>query len=644
MVRVLALRWTRSAALVCAVLAPTLAYGVQFAADVTVGTVSVQLKRVNTISGSQNANPLFGTYAPGDSSRLYLIQQGTVDANPDIQAKLLYINPSVVDSPVNTLVDLSVKLPGFVDITHFEKGLLAVAFHPDFNNPAKPGYLKFYTYTTENYAASAAAYGATLDYKHPETAASLPIPPNPLPQNWINNVNTLREWTANSTTPTDATPSRVLMRIADPQNQHNGGTLAFSPVDCYMYWSLGDGGGNSSTSPEFDASKGGINSTTDGHTNMVVNGATILPHGNSQDRTVPLGKFLRINPLADVGDAHDPNAAPSANGQYQIPKDNPFTMESNIDPNTMAPYPDWNPAWVDEIYAYGVRNPYRFSIDRGDGGANLDRGKIYLADPGWDDREEIDIIEKGKNYGWVIREGTQNMAGTFAGTANEIPSYTAPVNPVTGLPDTLTDPIAEYHESVGHAIIGGFVSRQSSTNGLFGKYVFGDYQSPLSSPSGNAMLFYFDTNEVKAVDAPYRIFRLGISGSPGLPSGVDLLGMGEGANGAIYAMFDNGQIYELVPQAIALPGDYDNNHVVDAADYALWRKNVGTDNILVNDATGGTIGDDQYNQWRANFGKTIATGGTGAALVPEPSFASLLLIAASAGVLAARLGGRRVSR
>ena len=99
--------------------------------------------------------------------------------------------------------------------------------------------------------------------------------------------------------------------------------------------------------------------------------------------------------------------------------------------------------------------------------------------------------------------------------------------PHTGLPDTLTDPIAEYHESVGVAIIGGFVSRQSSTNGLFGKYVFGDWQSPLSTPSGTGMLFYFDTNEVKNPGEPHTIYRLGISGSPALPS-ADLLGLGRG--------------------------------------------------------------------------------------------------------------------
>ncbi len=641
MVRDQALRWMRLAAFVGAVLAPKFAQGVQVAADVTVGTVSVQLKRVNTItqtSGAANTNLLFGTAAPGDSTRLYLIQQGTTDGSPDTQGKVLHINPSVVDGSVSTLIDFNVKLPGMLDTTHFEKGLLAVAFHPDFNNPIKPGYLKFYTYSTENYAASAAAYGATLDYKHPETAAFLPIPGS-LPQNWINNVNTLREWTANSTTPTDATPSRVLMRIADPQNQHNGGTLAFSPVDGYLYWSLGDGGGNSSSSPEFDSSKGGINSTTDGHTNMVVMGATTLPHGNAQDRTTPLGKFLRINPLS-AAMAPDPNATPK--GEYQIPNDNPFTMESNIDPGTMAPYPDWSSAWVDEIYAYGIRNPYRYSFDRGDGGANLDRGKLYLADPGWDNREEIDLIEKGKNYGWVIREGTDPMAGTFAGTANEIPVYTAPVNAHTGLPDTLTDPIAEFDESVGHAIIGGFVSRLSSTNGLFGKYVFGDYQSPLTSPALNGMLFYLDTNEVKAPNTPYRIYRLGISGLPAPPE-ADLLGLGEGANGAIYAMFDNGQIYELVPQAIPLPGDYNNDHVVNAADYVLWRDNVGTNNVLLNDAIGGMIDDDQYNQWRANFGNSIATGGIGAVLVPEPSALPLVFAAVVASLLATRGGRRRYS-
>lgn len=640
------LKRLRLAALIGATFAPTNSYGVQTDANITTGTVNVQLRLVKTVtqtSGNANTNLLFGTNAPGDGSRLYMIQQGTTDGTPDTNGKILYLNPSLSDPPVSTLVDFNAKLPGMLDMTHFEKGLLAIAFHPDFNNPAAPGYLKLYTYSTENYAASAAAYGATLDYRHPETAASLPIP-GTLPQNWINNVNTLREWTANSTTPTDATPSRVLMRIADPQNQHNGGTLAFSPNDGYLYWTLGDGGGNSSTSPEFDSSKGGINSTTDGHTNMTIVGPTIYPHGNAQDRTIPLGKMLRINPLS-AAMAPDPNANPSANGQYQIPKDNPFTMESNINPSTMVPYVDWNAAWADEIYAYGLRNSYRYSFDRGSGPGDPQRGRLILADAGWNNREEIDFIDKGKNYGWIIREGTDPMAGTFAGSGNEIPSYTAPINPQTGLPDTLVDPIGEYDDTVGTAVIGGFISRQSSTNNLWGKYVFGDYQSPLHrvNTSNFGLLLYIDTNEVTAANAPYTVRRLAVTGGTPVPD-ASLLGFGEGPNGAIYAMFDNGQIYELLAQSIALPGDYDNNQAVNAADYIVWRENVGTNNILLNDAIGGTIDDDQYNQWRSNFGRSIATGGTGSGLVPEPGTASLLAMTAVICLIAFRNGAQQFIR
>jgi hypothetical protein len=611
----------RLAALVSSLLAPTDVCGIQTSANLTTGTVSVRLKLVNTISGSTNANPLYGTYAPGDT-KLFLIQQGTNIPATDIPGRVLYINPSVVGGAVGTLLDFDVQLPGFLDITHAEKGLLGVAFHPDFNNPVKPGYLKFYSYSCENYSA----HGA-VDFIHPETAGN--------PATLVNNVNTLREWTANSTTPTSATPSRVVLRIADPQRQHNGGTIAFSPVDGYLYWGVGDGGGNSSDSPDFDNSAGGIASTTDGHTNSVTVGPIKLPHGNGQDRTNPHGSILRINPLS-AATAPDANATPSANIQYQIPNDNPFTMQSNINPATMAAYVNWDPNWVDEIYAYGIRNPYRFALDRGDGAANADRGKLYLADAGYDKREEIDLILPGRNYGWVMREGTLSMGGV-----DGVPTdYTAPVNAVTGLPDTLTDPIAEHDDTISNANIGGFVSRQASTNSLFGKYVFGGYQSGLQG--GNGILLYFDTNEVKNPNDPYTIRRLGITGSPALPSS-SLLGFGEGANGAIYAMFDNGQIYELVPQAIPLPGDYNNNHVVDAADYVLWRENAGTNNILLNDAVGGMIDDDQYNQWRANFGNSIATGGFGAVLVPEPGVLPLLFASAVAGLLATRGSRRRSS-
>jgi glucose/arabinose dehydrogenase len=594
-------------AILCAGMRDSPASAYQTAANLAIGPVSVELRRVNTILGSQNANPLYGTSAPGDT-KLFLVQQGTVDANPDLPGKILYIDPSVVDGPVGTLLDFNAQLPGVLDISHFEKGLLGLAFHPDFNNPAKPGYLKLYTYSNENRTAHGPDPFGNPDFIHPETAGAATR---------VNNLAVLREWTANSTTPTSATPSRVILKIADPQNQHNGGTIAFSPADGYLYWALGDGGGNSSNSPDF---VGTINSSTDGHTNSVMSNGQLLPHGNGQDRSNPLGSILRINPLP-AADALDPNATPSANGQYQIPIGNPFTRDSNIDPNTNMPYPAWDPAWVDEIYAYGLRNPYRFSFDAGAHAEDPKRGTLYLADAGYNDREEIDLITAGANYGWVIREGTDTMQGQQG-----IPAYTAPTNAQTGLPDTLVDPVAEYHESIGIAIVGGFVYRGATATTLAGKYIFGDWQSPLSTQSGNGLLLYFDTSETKNPDDPFTIHRLNIGSRGAAMPNADLLGFGQGAGGEIYAMFDNGQIYELRPIIIELPGDYNDDGIVDAADYVVWRENSGTNTTLPNDAVGGTIGPAQYEQWRAHFGNSMGEASARNQPVPEPTTIILMIV------------------
>ena len=134
----------------------------QTSANTPIGSVAVKLRRINTITGGSNANPLYGTHAPGDS-RLFMIQQGTDVPSPDLAGKILYTNPTVVDSAVGTLLDFSVQLPGVLDITHFEKGLLGVAFHPEFNDSLSPGYRKFYTYSSEMRTAH-----PTVDYIHPE--------------------------------------------------------------------------------------------------------------------------------------------------------------------------------------------------------------------------------------------------------------------------------------------------------------------------------------------------------------------------------------------------------------------------------------------------------------------------------------------
>src|SRR5205823_3073057 len=138
---------------------------------------------------------------------------------------------------------------------------------------------------------------------------------------------------------------------------HQGGGLKFGS-DNNLYIALGDGGGGNDQNTNVPVNN-------DGHTNSV---------GNAQDTTVPFGKILRIDPLGSN----------SNNTQYGIPGDNPFATSSTD---------------VKEIYAFGLRNPYRISFDRSN-------GTLIAADVGQGAREEVDTITRGGNYGWVFREGT----------------------------------------------------------------------------------------------------------------------------------------------------------------------------------------------------------------------------------------------
>jgi glucose/arabinose dehydrogenase len=193
----------------------------------------------------------------------------------------------------------------------------------------------------------------------------------------------------------DPQSETVLLKIDQPYNNHNGGQLAFGP-DGYLYIGMGDGG-----------------SAND-------------PHGNGQNPAVLLGKLLRIDVSHETGSQ-----------RYAIPRDNPFAGKSKFRP---------------EIWAYGLRNPWRYSFDA----AN---GRLYLADVGQDLVEEIDVIEKGGNYGWNIIEGDICTPG---------------VNPScdkTGL----KMPIHTYRHPAGFSITGGFVYRGNAIPGLCGTYLYADY-------------------------------------------------------------------------------------------------------------------------------------------------------------------------
>jgi hypothetical protein len=174
---------------------------------------------------------------------------------------------------------------------------------------------------------------------------------------------------------------------------------------------------------------------------------------------------------------------------------------------------------VDEIYAYGLRNPYKFSFDDGPGGNSA----LYLADVGQNLFEEVNIIVNGGNYGWVIREGF-SCFNPFD-----------PTNPPASCSDTgpmgepLIDPIVDYsHAEGGITVIGGFVYRGAHSPSLRGRYVFGDFSAQFVVPSGR--LYYLD----QPTPGSFEIQEFQI-GALDQPYGLFLKGFGEDERGEVYA-------------------------------------------------------------------------------------------------------------
>ncbi len=317
---------------------------------------------------------------------------------------------------------------------------------------------------------------------------------NVMPAGAANNCQSvIAEWRIDPTNPNQVDPAsrREILRIDKPQSNHNGGTLRFGP-DGYLYISLGDGGK--------------ANDVADGH----------VPGGNAQSLQRIYGKLLRI----------DVDGGNSANGKYGIPRDNPF-----LGLNT-----------VKEIYAYGLRNPFTYSFDRL-------TGDLYVGDAGQNNIEEIDLIKKGGNYGWNVKEGTFWFDSVGANIGKVV---TGPVRPV---PPNLIDPIAEYDHDEGSVVIGGFVYRGSQIPALQGRYVFGDWGS-FAAPS--ARLFYLEPS--------FAITELRI-GLADRAAGFWLRGFGEDADGELYAFGstvlgpkgDTGQMLKFVP---SLPITYQQHNLV----------------------------------------------------------------------------------
>ena len=344
-------------------------------------------------------------------------------------------------------------------IANGERGLLSMAFHPGFNDSSSPGFHKLYTYTSEPVSGAA-------DFTVPISGA-------------FDNQGVLAEWRVSAGNPDVVDPStrREVLRLDHPQSNHNGAKLAFRTSDHYLYISLGDGGNG--------------NDVGDGH---AANG------GNGQSTSTVLGKILRIDPLAPAATPGSLDAA-SANGKYRVPRTNPFVGRAGLD----------------EIFAYGFRNPFRYSFD-----PNTDQ--LIVGDVGQNSVEEVDIVQLGKNYGWNRKEGSF-LFNPADGS----------ISPDTNPNPALIDPVIEYGHQDGIAVIGGFIYRGAQIPALAGKYVFGDLQDP----SGTGRLFYSDLST-------HVIQELRI-GTPPRELGSSLHSIGEDDAHELYALGGSGQLLKIIP-------------------------------------------------------------------------------------------------
>ncbi len=337
--------------------------------------------------------------APGDSSRWFVVEKGGV-------IRVFANDPNVMSSSVFLDISARVNASG-------EGGLLGIAFHP--NYPTIPEVFVSYTRTGSPLVSYLSRF-SSVD-------AGLTL---------------------------DAASEQVILTVAQPATNHNGGDVAFGP-DGYLYIGFGDGGGSGD------------------------------PSRNAQNTTNIMGAIVRIDVVGG--------------SPYAIPSGNPF--ETNAVCSTgigMTACP--------EIYAWGLRNPWRFAFDQV-------TQNLWVGDVGQGSWEEIDVITAGSNYGWNVREGAHCF------------------DPPSGCATTFVEPIAEYGRSLGQSVTGGYVYRGSAISDLVGWYLFGDFASgrlfgiPASSTAGVVPEVFAET-------------------------GLQIVGFGEDSNGEIYVIHFGGTIHQIV--------------------------------------------------------------------------------------------------
>jgi len=406
--------------------------------------------------------PTYVTHAPGDTSRLFILQKGGAIRIFDLTTNTLLPTPF-----------LTVTVAGGTSESD-ERGLLGLAFDPGY---AKNG--QFYIYYTGT------------------------------------STNVLARYTRSTANPNVANAAGVVMMSwADPFTNHNGGWIDFGP-DGNLYMGVGDGG-----------------SAND-------------PNGAGQNLNTRLGKMHRIKPT--VG-----GAAP----YYTIPAGNPFVGGVTTD---------------DEVWAYGLRNPWRSSFDR-------ENGDLYIADVGQNAIEEINFQKAGagagRNYGWRCMEGL-SCTGLTGCTCNG-PTLTLPIKTYTHVTGT----------TGGFSITGGYVYRGCAIPGLQGTYFYADYVTN--------NVWSFRLNRDTGVQTEFTVRNTQITPSLDGFAVNQISSFGQDANGEMYIVDQGttagqGAIYKIVPTTGNTPctppcnvADIDCNGVVDAADLAAVLNNwngIGTGDL-----------------------------------------------------------------
>jgi autotransporter-associated beta strand protein len=424
------------------------------------------------------SRPVFVTAPPGDTSRLFIVEQWTG------RIKILNRDSNTINAaPFLTVPGLS---------TGSEQGLLGLAFDPNYATNGR-----FYVDYTDSSGNT-----QVRRYERSGSDSNLANPASSLP----------------------------ILSIAQPQSNHNGGWLGFGP-NGYLYIGSGDGGGDYDDDAGHDVSV-----------------------GNGQSLNTMLGKMLRVDINNDAFPA-DPNK------NYAIPASNPFAAGGGLP----------------EIWAYGLRNPWRPSFDRA-------TGNLWIADVGQATREEIDFQTAsspgGVNYGWRLREGLIQTPTAVGGPK----------------PTGAVDPIFDYPHSGGGvsgiSVTGGYVYRGPIAE-LQGQYFFSDYGNPKIWT-----LTYDGATLTGPVDFTPQLF-------PNAGAYNQIVSFGEDGEGNLYIVDLDGEVFKVGPEPVWSGASSANNLWTTAANWGSLHPAIGSRLKFGTLAPGGQIishndltGTPQYNGLR----------------------------------------------